>query len=239
VPGVLNAFVIMLLVVCIYAVLAVDLLKDGFNDCKNSDIPAAITPRGNCWGDEYYGNFFKSLYTLFQVLTGESWSEMAVRPYLLAGSTDNFDIIIVSVFFVSFVCINGMVLLNVVVAVLLDGINSVGETDGNTETSSQDDGGCQDGHTGIVPEPRWTKDKSSLMTTDLEDDNGPTSEIATLLREMACMQKQLNTIQADVRELLVALRGPGEDDSNAAVTCASSGNGGTAPGSAGPASRVQ
>merc|ERR1719410_1402513 len=149
----------MILVVCIYAVLAVDLFKGIYGDCQSSDVPAAITPRGYCWGDEYYGNFFKSLYTLFQVLTGESWSEMAVRPFLLAATSDSFDIIIVSAFFVSFVCISGMVLLNVVVAVLLDGMNSVEEADGNTETSVQDDDKCLDGLAAIVPAPHGMKDK--------------------------------------------------------------------------------
>jgi len=229
----------MLLVVCIYAVLAVDLFKDSFKDCKNSDIAAAITPRGHCWGDEYYGNFFKSLYTLFQVLTGESWSEMAVRPYLFAPTTGSFDTFLISVFFVSFVCISGMVLLNVVVAVLLDGMNSVGEKDGETETSVQDADGCQDDHAAIVQAPDWTKDKSSLTTEDLQHSNGSRSQIAILRGEMASMQKQLSSIQADVRKLLVALRGPAEDGSKAAVMCESDGNGGTAPVSTGPASRVR
>ena len=34
------------------------------------------------YGQEYWGNFMKSLYTLFQVLTGESWSEAVARPIL-------------------------------------------------------------------------------------------------------------------------------------------------------------
>jgi len=131
-----------------------------------------------------------------------------------------------------------MVLLNVVVAVLLDGMNSVEEeTEGETETSVQDDDRCQDGHAAIVPAPpHWTKDESGHMTEDLKHGNGLTSEIAILCGEMASMQKQLNTIQADIRELLVAVRGPGEDGSQAAV---SNGNSGTAAVSTGPASRVQ
>merc|ERR1740123_1409172 len=80
-PGMFNAFVIMLLVVMIYAVLAVDLYSDYYvmvnpSDPDNQD----VTARGEKYSEEYYGTFFKALYTLFQILTGESWSEMGVRP---------------------------------------------------------------------------------------------------------------------------------------------------------------
>jgi len=126
-----------------------------------------------------------------------------------------------------------------VVSVLLDGMNSATEeSDGDTETSFQDDG-CQNGHAAIIPAPHWTKDESSLQTQDLKHGNGSTNEIAILRGEMASMQNQVNTIQADIRELLMALRSPGEDGSKAAVTCPSNGNGGTSPASNGPASRVQ
>ncbi|KAH8066233.1 hypothetical protein JL722_650 [Aureococcus anophagefferens] len=40
------------------------------------------TPRGNEWGHEYFGTFGKSLFTLFQVLTGDSWAEAIGRPLL-------------------------------------------------------------------------------------------------------------------------------------------------------------
>ena len=41
-----------------------------------------MTPRGYHYGQEYYGTFGRSLYTLFQVLTGESWSEAPTpHPY--------------------------------------------------------------------------------------------------------------------------------------------------------------
>eukprot|EP00927_Polykrikos_kofoidii_P031248 TRINITY_DN2689_c0_g1_i4.p2 TRINITY_DN2689_c0_g1~~TRINITY_DN2689_c0_g1_i4.p2 ORF type:complete len:365 (+),score=65.38 TRINITY_DN2689_c0_g1_i4:36-1130(+) len=141
-PGVLNAFVIMLLVVCIYAVLAVDLFGKLHSDCMAMPAnPTAVTARGLCYGEDYYGNFFRSLYTLFQVLTGESWSEAAVRPVLHMST--GFDVFVHSVFFITFVIINGMVLLNVVVAVLLDGMSPLPAepaTDENTATSTPEEG---------------------------------------------------------------------------------------------------
>jgi hypothetical protein len=53
------------------------------NDCEQDglDGPAAlVTSRGQCWGYDYYGSFTRALYTTFQVLTGESWSEAGARP---------------------------------------------------------------------------------------------------------------------------------------------------------------
>merc|ERR1712228_142845 len=86
-PGVLNAFVVVVIVMCIYSVLAVDLYGGVFAKCKldgDSDHPVAVTARNVCFGEDYYGNFRAAFYTMFQILTGESWSEGAVRPILMA-----------------------------------------------------------------------------------------------------------------------------------------------------------
>jgi hypothetical protein len=76
-----------------------------------------MTPRGFHYGQEYYGTFSRSLYTLFQVLTGESWSEMVVRPLLLSATSSAF---VVGGFFTLYILLTQVVLQNVVVAVLLD-----------------------------------------------------------------------------------------------------------------------
>jgi len=142
-PGVLHAFIIMLLVVCIYAVLAVDLYADYYDlDVPNEPRPpVTMTARDRRYGDEYYGNFGKSLYTLFQVLTGESWSEMGVRPILHwdQEQKDTFDNIISAFFFTSFVLINGVILLNVVVAVLLDGMTAAAEEQKQASEDEEED----------------------------------------------------------------------------------------------------
>ena len=74
----------------------------------------ATTPRGFVYGWEYYGTFTRALFTLFQVMTGESWSEVVARP-LMFGLYK--DAVFVSVFFVSFILLMQIVLTNVVVAV--------------------------------------------------------------------------------------------------------------------------
>ena len=76
---------------CIYAILAVEFFgKFGAEKCDGASALAdtdcweningmsiqLVTARGFTYGSEYYGTFFRALYTLFQVMTGESWAEM-------------------------------------------------------------------------------------------------------------------------------------------------------------------
>merc|ERR1712187_1009727 len=150
VPGMMNAFFINALFMFIYAVLAVELFgyaesihlncwekdspvianMDGFdkeliaNDTEGHFFFLAgekhqITARGMCWGVEYYSTFGRSLYTLFQILTGDSWSEAVVRP-IFQFFDNAFDQFFAGIFFCSFIMLNALVLINVVVAVLLD-----------------------------------------------------------------------------------------------------------------------
>jgi len=127
VPGVINAFVVMLVFYCIYAILAVELFRDfgkgGIYHTYDSITGSkatndAYSARGYVLGIEYYGDFMRAIYTLFQVMTGESWSEAVVRP-LIFGLYEN-NAATVGIFFVSFIILTQIVLINVVVAVLLD-----------------------------------------------------------------------------------------------------------------------
>ena len=140
IPGVFNAFVIQVIVMCIYAILGVDFFhmtgEDGtlttYNEnvlrgvCTEEEVESGLcslnqtvsseTARGFTYGEEYYGTFFRALYTLFQVLTGESWSEMVARPAIFSMKMALGP----ALFYVSFIVICQIVLINVVVAVLLD-----------------------------------------------------------------------------------------------------------------------
>jgi hypothetical protein len=176
VPGMVSAFGIMILMLCIYSVLAVDLFKGLYEkDCQaycDADLrncvqeivvpgqtqdvlqtisncpadiatqsaePGAITPRGMCYGLDYYGQFSRAAYTLFQVLTGDSWSEACVRPILAfyEEADDSLYIALTVFFFVSFIVVNALVLLNVVVALLMDGMAG-----GEDEEQQEDEGGA-------------------------------------------------------------------------------------------------
>ncbi|CAE7540773.1 unnamed protein product [Symbiodinium pilosum] len=122
VPGVSNAFVVLLLVMSIYAIVGQEFfMYHASNYTYTNDIGDEVdlvTPRGLDYGYDYWGNFGLALYTMFQVLTTESWSEAVGRPLL--NSNDDFQQLGVAVFFGSYNLLVGIVLINVVVAVLLE-----------------------------------------------------------------------------------------------------------------------
>lgn len=127
VPGVANAFLILTIVMCIYAILAVEFYQDVGEGCESTNYTNVegasggyYSLRQQCFGQEYFGTFTKAIYTFFQVLTGESWSEMVARPAIWYFSNDWFRATASALFFVSFVLVTAYLLINVVVAVLLD-----------------------------------------------------------------------------------------------------------------------
>eukprot|EP00960_Hanusia_phi_P068461 766852-Hanusia_phi.AAC.3 len=92
-----NSFVLLLLVTCIWATLGTHIYHE------RSPI--------------FFGNFLDSVFTMFQVVTGDSWASAVTRTLFHEdGSVD----IGVAIFFVSYVIFAGVVLINIVVAVLLD-----------------------------------------------------------------------------------------------------------------------
>jgi len=121
IPGVCNAFLILGIVMSIYAILATEFYYKAGDDCHQvgGDV-RFLTQRGYCVGEEYFGTFTKSLYSFFQVLTGESWSEAVARPAIWFYYDDPIRAVGGGLFFVSYVLITAFVLTNVVVAVLLD-----------------------------------------------------------------------------------------------------------------------
>jgi len=122
VPGVANAFLILVLVMSIYSILGVDLFREhGKGGIIHNEANVAVeylTPRGQEYGDEYFGNFLKAWYTMFQVLTTESWNEAVGRP--LVHQRDSVAGFGCAMFFTSFSVIVAIVLVNVMVAVLLE-----------------------------------------------------------------------------------------------------------------------
>merc|ERR1719487_936221 len=122
VPGVMNAFLIQLIFICIFAIIAVDRFRDygvgGFYYNEGGKKVEFQTSRGQDYGFEYFGDFGKALYTMFQVLTGESWAEAITRPLFNSNSPTTSTGS--AIFFVFFVLLNGVVLINVVVAELLE-----------------------------------------------------------------------------------------------------------------------
>ena len=97
--GVANAVIVLVLIMFIYAIIGVDFFsgKDPAN----------------------FGNFFRSTYTVFQMLTGESWSRICRN---LMQSYPAYS----TLYFVSFMIIGHIILMNVAISVILEGIVAAG-----------------------------------------------------------------------------------------------------------------
>lgn len=189
IPGVMNAFLIQLIVMCIYAIIAVDRFQDYgeggfFVNEGDKEIPLK-TGRGQDFGFEYFGDFGKSLYTMFQVLTGESWSEVVCRP--LFHSNNPTTSMGAAFFFVTFMIVNAVVLINVVVAVLLEKmVDDPAEAAGGGEEEEEDDP---------------LQDNVDQTLADVAELRG---QMDQLISANATMQKQLNDVD-NIKEQLSAL----------------------------------
>jgi len=132
--------VLLTIVTCIFASLAVDLYGELYCGGGYSHYPddLRITKREVCFGNEYYGNFLLALYTMFQILTGESWSEAAVRPVLHYYCTEGSAVACLGsyAFFVTFILVTSVVLLNVFAVCLLDAYADADAHDGGTAAES-------------------------------------------------------------------------------------------------------
>lgn len=200
VPGVLNAFLILAIVMSIYAILGVEFYQNVGELCQDPDSPDRVfrTARGHCAGEEYFGTFSKSLYSFFQCLTGESWSEAVARPmiwyygsdWLLAGGS--------GLFFISYIIASMFVLTNVVVAVLLDKM-----VDPETEDALADMEEIEYDENGV----ELPKQEHELQPREaaLENINAQVSKISafsgtmrtnldTARKEMASLREQIDTV---------------------------------------------
>merc|ERR1719204_155261 len=93
IPGVSQAFMIMLILMGIWSVIGVEFYRD-------------LAP-------QEFGNFLKAMFTMFQVMTMD-FSTIARRLIYLHGQW------FAAVFFITYIFITGIVMTNVVVAILLD-----------------------------------------------------------------------------------------------------------------------
>lgn len=98
IPSVVSIGVLLLLVYYIYAVLGTQLF-------------ATAAP-------EYFGDLGKSFFTLFQVMTGESWSEAVARPIMRIYPY-------AWIYFISYMIIASFIVLNMVIGVIVDSISEI------------------------------------------------------------------------------------------------------------------
>lgn len=67
---------------------------------------------------EYFGDLGKSFFTLFQVMTAESWSEAVARPIMQVYPY-------AWIYFISYMIIVSFIVLNMVIGVIVDSISEI------------------------------------------------------------------------------------------------------------------
>ena len=80
---------------------------------------------------EWFGSVSKSMYTLFQIMTLESWSMGIVRPVL-----EKFQL--AWVFFIPFICITTFTMLNLFIAVMVNAMENYKRTQSIDTTENVD-----------------------------------------------------------------------------------------------------
>jgi hypothetical protein len=115
------AFAILLLVSSLYSIIATQL----FSACDSLqfDCKGVLDHDCNAYGDhmcksQHFGTFTLALFTFFQMSTGDGWSD--VTRGLMSLQRDGLRSAWVAMFFVSFMLVVGTILVQIVVAVLLD-----------------------------------------------------------------------------------------------------------------------
>lgn len=94
-PSVTNAFVLLGLIMGIWSILGVEFFGDDF--------------------EPEFGNFGRAMLTMFQLATFDSWSSGVARPICLY-----YDFPLTWVYFVTYEFASAIIMMNVVVAILLD-----------------------------------------------------------------------------------------------------------------------
>mmetsp|Transcript_77814 Transcript_77814/g.172388 ORF Transcript_77814/g.172388 Transcript_77814/m.172388 type:complete len:751 (+) Transcript_77814:101-2353(+) len=97
-PGVFHAFTLLALIMGIWSIIGVHEFGDKF--------------------ERLFGNFGRAMLTMLQIMSFDSWCSGIARDVVLASS--GFSSCIAFVFFVAYVFISGLVMINVVLAILLD-----------------------------------------------------------------------------------------------------------------------
>lgn len=96
-PGVSNAFVLLGLVMGIWSIMGVEFYRHDFPD--------------------EFGNFFRAMLTMLQIMSFDSWSSGITRPVLTHKNTEPVK---GSIFFILYMFASSIIMMNVVLAILLD-----------------------------------------------------------------------------------------------------------------------
>ncbi|WP_462322167.1 ion transporter [Halochromatium sp.] len=106
IPGIASIAGLMLLLFYVFAVMATNLYGDGF--------------------PEWFGSIGASMYTLFQIMTLESWSMGIVRPVMAAYP-------MAWLFFIPFILIATFTMLNLFIGIIVDTMQTMHEAEHESE----------------------------------------------------------------------------------------------------------
>jgi len=105
-PALTYAFMVMALILGIWAIMGVDFLGDVILvTAAGSEIDS---------GNYFFGNFLKSFLSLGQITTFDSWSSGIARDMIYEKGIG------AAIYFLTFVFVSGIIMMNVLVALLLD-----------------------------------------------------------------------------------------------------------------------
>lgn len=111
IPSILWTFILLMLIYYIFALIGVNLFGDAFPD--------------------WFGTIGKAMYTLFQVMTLESWSMGISRPVMEVYS-------FAWAYFVPFVLMSSFIVMNVVVGIVVNAISEVTADDAAEEAKEEE-----------------------------------------------------------------------------------------------------
>lgn len=129
---------------------------------------------------DWFGSLGKSLYTLFQIMTLESWSMGIVRPVMASAPW-------AWAFFVPFILVSAFTMLNLFVAVIVDTMSSLGHADAPADDEE-------------ASRQTAASDGADLSTADLtrastgtspRDEDAVLAEIRALREEIAALRAAL------------------------------------------------
>lgn len=108
-PSLSYAFIAMALIIGIWAIMGVDFFAEiELDDTGEENVELEEL------GEYYFGTFFRACLSLGQITTFDSWSSGIARDIIYAKGNG------AAVYFLSFIFIAGIIMMNVLVALLLD-----------------------------------------------------------------------------------------------------------------------
>ena len=109
--------------------------------------------------DDWFGTIGRSFYTLFQIMTLESWSMGIVRPVM-----DRYPL--AWLYFVPFILFTTFAVLNLFIAIVVNSMQKVHEAE--EEHLAQDHAGLASDHEAVLSEIRALRREVSLLRAEAD-----------------------------------------------------------------------